>query len=62
MDKESLVKRRDDVEAKFEQQTTTREDTSQELLRLQGEYRLLTELINNLEEDKSAEEEKPGNG
>lgn len=52
MDKESLLKRLKDVEGRFKEQKTA---ADQELYRLQGEHRLLNDLITTLEADEPQE-------
>lgn len=59
MNKEQLEKKRSEVEAKFEelktqrQEVTTRgQEIDTELVKLQGDYRALTELIEELEPKK----------
>ena len=47
MNKESLISKRADVEAKFNVLQKQQTETTEELLKLQGEYRTLTELINS---------------
>lgn len=61
MDKKSLVARRSEVERLFDKQNTTKAATEQELYRLQGEFRLLTELIDELEAEGPQQSEAGDN-
>lgn len=54
MNKESLVALRDGLQAKFDEQTTIETNATNEKLRLQGEYRLLNNLIDELENKAKA--------
>jgi len=49
MNLESLVTLRDDLQARFDEQTRLKADAENEQLRLQGEHRLLVQLIGELE-------------
>lgn len=49
MNKESLVALRDGLQSKFDEQTTIETNAANEKLRLQGEFRLLNSLIDELE-------------
>lgn len=60
MDIEELKKQREQVEAKFTQLDKRRNEDLQEMHRLQGEHRLLGELVNELE--KAAQPEKQDGG
>ena len=50
MDKKTLTAKRDAIKDSFDQQTKIRNDAEAEQVRLQGEYRLVEELLSNLEE------------
>lgn len=56
MDKTQLEARRQAAEDKFNELTKQMEDQQVELNRYQGEYRVLTELIDGLEEPIVTEE------
>jgi predicted nuclease with TOPRIM domain len=50
--KESLLEKRAAVETKFSELQTEQTKITEELIRLQGEYRTLTTLINEQETNK----------
>jgi len=54
MNKDSLIALRDDLQDKFDAQTTIETNAANEKLRLQGEYRLLNSLIDELETKANA--------
>lgn len=49
MNKEILIEKRNAVETKFSELQNEQTTINEELIRFQGEYRKLTELINELE-------------
>lgn len=51
MHKAELVKRQKGIEARFNDLTEQKQNIVEELYRLQGEHRLLVELINNYPEE-----------
>jgi hypothetical protein len=51
MDKESLVKRKQEVEDRFNTLSSQRAETDAEQLRLQGEYRILKDLLEQFEQE-----------
>jgi peptidoglycan hydrolase CwlO-like protein len=51
MNKESLLEKRAATEARFSELQQEQTKTNEELIRLQGEYRTLTTLINELPEE-----------
>lgn len=55
MDRESLVAKREAISVSFNEQTKIRNDAESEQIRLQGEYRLVEELIRKLDEDKEGD-------
>jgi hypothetical protein len=48
MDKEKLLIRQKEIEARFENARSQRDKLSDELVRIQGEYRAVTDLIKEL--------------
>lgn len=57
MDKASLVAKRDALQPRFDQVTTQKTESEQEQYRLQGEFRLLNQLIEELEQSESPAQE-----
>lgn len=51
MDKQTLTVKRDAIKGSFDQQTKIRNDAEAEQVRLQGEYRLIEELLGKLDEE-----------
>ena len=51
MNKESLLEKRATVETKFSELQEQQKQTNEELIRLQGEYRTLTTLIDDIEKE-----------
>lgn len=50
MDKESLLAKRDAISRSFDEQTRIKNEAESEQVRLQGEYRLVEELLKGLDE------------
>jgi hypothetical protein len=50
MDKETLLHRKTDVEQRFKELTANKVTIDEELARLQGEHRLLVDLLKDAEE------------
>lgn len=55
MNKESLIERREAVKQRFDTLESQHNNIGTEMSRLQGEYRVLTELIDQSSESKEAE-------
>jgi len=56
MDLQSLLDRRKEKESHFNELAKKRSDIDEELFKLQGEYRALTDLITDLEAKKTKKE------
>lgn len=57
MNKETLLQKRDAINIAFENQRKVRDEANNELFRLQGEYRLIDELIDRYDPVKAIVEE-----
>ena len=62
MDKTSLLARQASTKARFDEQHTVKEEAAAECYRLQGEHRLLTELIDLASAQVDAPQEGEGDG
>lgn len=50
MDEQTLVTKRESIKSAFDEQTKIETEAKSEQLRLQGEYRLINELIDQLQQ------------
>lgn len=60
MDKDTLIAKRDALQEEFDEHTKIKADSEAEQLRLQGEHRVLTELIEEIEKAEAVEKTKKG--